>query len=118
MIRRPPRSTLFPYTTLFRSAFCIRGTRRDIGCIEGVQAVVVAAQLILVFVVVVVGGTEFQRVAPDNLGDIAVDGVIDVVVAVGTEGIDGGTVRIGEIAAGKREARNAADNVVEWQRTA
>src|SRR3989442_14534966 len=24
MIRRPPRSTLFPYTTLFRSAFCER----------------------------------------------------------------------------------------------
>src|SRR2546425_11106863 len=24
MIRRPPRSTLFPYTTLFRSAFCRR----------------------------------------------------------------------------------------------
>src|SRR2546430_10696642 len=23
MIRRPPRSTLFPYTTLFRSAFCL-----------------------------------------------------------------------------------------------
>src|SRR5437870_9613505 len=23
MIRRPPRSTLFPYTTLFRSEFCI-----------------------------------------------------------------------------------------------
>src|SRR2546430_9920259 len=31
MIRRPPRSTLFPYTTLFRSAFAIRldlGRRR------------------------------------------------------------------------------------------
>src|SRR5256885_12173346 len=28
MIRRPPRSTLFPYTTLFRSpAFAIGGTR-------------------------------------------------------------------------------------------
>src|SRR5260221_8459988 len=27
MIRRPPRSTLFPYTTLFRSAFS--WTRRD-----------------------------------------------------------------------------------------
>src|SRR5690242_21526310 len=26
MIRRPPRSTLFPYTTLFRS---VRGLRRD-----------------------------------------------------------------------------------------
>src|SRR3712207_7299388 len=29
MIRRPPRSTLFPYTTLFRSARVLRGTRRD-----------------------------------------------------------------------------------------
>src|SRR5438105_5604057 len=27
MIRRPPRSTLFPYTTLFRSVFPIRGNR-------------------------------------------------------------------------------------------
>src|SRR5690348_18474658 len=30
MIRRPPRSTLFPYTTLFRSAFC--GRRRFRSC--------------------------------------------------------------------------------------
>src|SRR5690349_23670449 len=28
MIRRPPRSTLFPYTTLFRSAPCRRRTPR------------------------------------------------------------------------------------------
>src|SRR3989442_2331269 len=30
MIRRPPRSTLFPYTTLFRSrlTFCFLGARR------------------------------------------------------------------------------------------
>src|SRR2546427_6870984 len=27
MIRRPPRSTLFPYTTLFRSSRCRRGRR-------------------------------------------------------------------------------------------
>src|SRR6476620_6234596 len=27
MIRRPPRSTLFPYTTLFRSAACARRQR-------------------------------------------------------------------------------------------
>src|ERR1041384_8588116 len=26
MIRRPPRSTLFPYTTLFRSPWVLRGT--------------------------------------------------------------------------------------------
>src|SRR3712207_6866901 len=28
MIRRPPRSTLFPYTTLFRSAWVARSTDR------------------------------------------------------------------------------------------
>src|SRR5258708_29415559 len=29
MIRRPPRSTLFPYTTLFRSQNCARDRRTD-----------------------------------------------------------------------------------------
>src|SRR5256886_3755081 len=31
MIRRPPRSTLFPYTTLFRSYACIRPVRYFVG---------------------------------------------------------------------------------------
>src|SRR5258708_29275301 len=35
MIRRPPRSTLFPYTTLFRSAPA--GMLQDLGQIEAVQ---------------------------------------------------------------------------------
>src|SRR2546422_4486370 len=30
MIRRPPRSTLFPYTTLFRSRKAERGTERPV----------------------------------------------------------------------------------------
>src|SRR5260221_14249316 len=30
MIRRPPRSTLFPYTTLFRSVACQRGLHGDL----------------------------------------------------------------------------------------
>src|SRR3712207_8324759 len=46
MIRRPPRSTLFPYTTLFRSAEirgdgCIhsrRGGRARQGALRGLQA--------------------------------------------------------------------------------
>src|SRR3712207_8050411 len=29
MIRRPPRSTLFPYTTLFRSPYVCRAKRED-----------------------------------------------------------------------------------------
>src|SRR5687768_18181014 len=39
MIRRPPRSTLFPYTTLFRSSSAIASTRRTwssaAGCSSG-----------------------------------------------------------------------------------
>src|SRR2546427_7334382 len=31
MIRRPPRSTLFPYTTLFRSLHALRGRGREAG---------------------------------------------------------------------------------------
>src|SRR5256885_10803046 len=34
MIRRPPRSTLFPYTTLFRSAGC-PGTRQHCNSVGG-----------------------------------------------------------------------------------
>src|SRR2546425_13018045 len=30
MIRRPPRSTLFPYTTLFRSRICIERSDLDV----------------------------------------------------------------------------------------
>jgi Carbamoylphosphate synthase small subunit len=30
MIRRPPRSTLFPYTTLFRSGFAVEGSQSGI----------------------------------------------------------------------------------------
>src|SRR5256885_13052656 len=37
MIRRPPRSTLFPYTTLFRSAFTVnqRPCPKSSGLIDG-----------------------------------------------------------------------------------
>src|SRR3712207_7806573 len=35
MIRRPPRSTLFPYTTLFRSAMVTMGPDNDPNSFEG-----------------------------------------------------------------------------------
>src|SRR3712207_7750864 len=35
MIRRPPRSTLFPYTTLFRSRAVHRATRGQVSPIDG-----------------------------------------------------------------------------------
>src|SRR2546429_7117702 len=37
MIRRPPRSTLFPYTTLFRSAYAVVGVGGDVGAVEGAE---------------------------------------------------------------------------------
>src|SRR5256885_12552519 len=70
MIRRPPRSTLFPYTTLFRSAgfreLCLE---HSVG--HGVDAVLIAA--------------ETSSSDPVNLaGEIARDR--GVVVAIGTVG--------------------------------
>src|SRR2546429_7829421 len=35
MIRRPPRSTLFPYTTLFRSSPCAKPWRTGTFCLSG-----------------------------------------------------------------------------------
>src|SRR3712207_9492372 len=48
MIRRPPRSTLFPYTTLFRSAFrarVIEKTRREMAR-ERIAHAVAAARVL------------------------------------------------------------------------
>src|SRR5256885_3639997 len=40
MIRRPPRSTLFPYTTLFRSNWCYHGSVDEtVAALEGAQVV-------------------------------------------------------------------------------
>src|SRR3712207_8252024 len=35
MIRRPPRSTLFPYTTLFRSGVAVKGGYAYVGALRG-----------------------------------------------------------------------------------
>src|SRR3989441_618804 len=54
MIRRPPRSTLFPYTTLFRSSAVLPAARR-----RKVAVVIVAAFIALLneAVTVVLSGT-------------------------------------------------------------
>src|SRR2546422_1287824 len=40
MIRRPPRSTLFPYTTLFRSLVNVEGTRHVVEAAREINAAV------------------------------------------------------------------------------
>src|SRR3712207_8307385 len=58
MIRRPPRSTLFPYTTLFRSDTGVRLAEREVGGEGLVQADVVAEQRV---------GPEGHVVDPDQV---------------------------------------------------
>src|SRR5258708_31975328 len=44
MIRRPPRSTLFPYTTLFRSHVLLPGFRTDVlGCLKAFDLFVMSS---------------------------------------------------------------------------
>src|SRR3712207_7943661 len=68
MIRRPPRSTLFPYTTLFRSA---AGSRVAVGAVGGPDD---AQQVELVLVLAArVGGEQDERLVPGGLQqDLAV----------------------------------------------
>src|SRR5256885_5575104 len=44
MIRRPPRSTLFPYTTLFRSVVIARGQHMGLLVVQVLDAVLDTAQ--------------------------------------------------------------------------
>src|SRR3712207_7329934 len=45
MIRRPPRSTLFPYTTLFRSGYSRAQLQRDVDAIRDTGTTGVLAQV-------------------------------------------------------------------------
>src|SRR5438132_4638635 len=45
MIERPPRSTLFPYTTLFRSEHGGRGRRREAGAAAGAEKLFARSRL-------------------------------------------------------------------------
>src|SRR3712207_8198337 len=56
MIRRPPRSTLFPYTTLFRSLICVSQDERARGEAAGVRAATV----------VIPNGVDLSRYRPTD----------------------------------------------------
>src|SRR2546430_6180717 len=49
MIRRPPRSTLFPYTTLFRSSFDLKGFFFDLTATPGIGTPKGAARPVQIF---------------------------------------------------------------------
>src|SRR3712207_8615247 len=72
MIRRPPRSTLFPYTTLFRSS-----TARVVGFGVAQAAVLVAIVLLFLWPVALVYGL--------NDGQPSLAMVVELVVALPTD---------------------------------
>src|SRR3712207_7709547 len=63
MIRRPPRSTLFPYTTLFRSSYRLIG---DIGVAIIVVTIVIRILLIPVFRAQLVSQKRMQDLQPED----------------------------------------------------
>src|SRR3712207_8933528 len=65
MIRRPPRSTLFPYTTLFRSFIQDRPSAHDRG-LPVVAAVNVGARVVHVVGVGPLGGAPRAEIAVDR----------------------------------------------------
>src|SRR2546430_10164665 len=73
MIRRPPRSTLFPYTTLFRSAWS-----RSMCVPPLLQRVLVLRLVARLFL------------ADDALGDQVGEALVEGLHALGAAGLDGG----------------------------
>src|SRR5690242_20857373 len=67
MIRRPPRSTLFPYTTLFRSIFVLSGALQETGVVDQIGAKLIKiarggeTRLTAVLMLVVSGFSAFMR---------------------------------------------------------
>src|SRR5256885_2696598 len=86
MIRRPPRSTLFPYTTLFRSL--LGSLQRE--PIDGVQELVPAARTVLVqFAPARLGVAELvRRIAARDLGQRAERSNVLVEIPVHYDGED------------------------------
>src|SRR2546429_9585895 len=79
MIRRPPRSTLFPYTTLFRSRKKVRIARRQPDFFDGLDGVC---------------SREIQRIAGSDVG---VDAHLKLSVVPLQRGGPGSPLNLGDI---------------------
>src|SRR2546428_13582292 len=81
MIRRPPRSTLFPYTTLFRSYIVNWHTAAfnlNTACTYRIRFLVAGLQLGLADVDVVDNGAQLQRVDTDEFVPLLDDGTLPI----------------------------------------
>src|SRR2546422_10549540 len=95
MIRRPPRSTLFPYTTLFRSVFGLMPMALGLGtggetnaplarAVIGGLSVSTALTLFLIPTLYLILEERFPRKSDPGMGADGGDGKSEVPVAVAT----------------------------------
>src|SRR2546422_5001499 len=112
MIRRPPRSTLFPYTTLFRSFFHIAGLFVTLHAefLAAVQLIVYAGAILVLYLFVVMllnvkEDDSYQRQFRLGMG-LGLLALAEVVYIVSTAGLPKEPVR--EPAAAAAVAGNTA----------
>src|SRR2546427_12884152 len=76
MIRRPPRSTLFPYTTLFRSVLCRAVSRAWCGFLAHVMSALFVLHWVRPthnLLVLLFGGRRLAAAFPDTLAELMRD---------------------------------------------
>src|SRR5260370_17564089 len=73
MIRRPPRSTLFPYTTLFRSSCCARHRESHRRGLERAREPPEGKSMMVSF-------RNFQRIHLVGIGGIGMSGIAEVLL--------------------------------------
>src|SRR5260370_20109447 len=76
MIRRPPRSTLFPYTTLFRSSCCARHRESHRRGLERAREPPEGKSMMVSF-------RNFQRIHLVGIGGIGMSGIAQVLLTLG-----------------------------------
>src|SRR5690349_24533320 len=108
MIRRPPRSTLFPYTTLFRSKLTLEVSQTELVFLFGAPLAVTAAGAPVGNVAFGDGDCALAQ-GPDDLavGDVVMEGlVVEVAFELGQAGDFAVAHALAEQGVGRRCGRN------------
>src|SRR3712207_9525784 len=85
MIRRPPRSTLFPYTTLFRSSLRAVRSRKGKGVVEVFLAEFIGTLILILLGDGVVAGVLLRNSKAENSGWVVITFAWGLAVAIAVD---------------------------------